>query len=189
MGVMMKVNDFLNLVLARENQGYIYGAYFDRIITEDYIQAKAAQYPDLYTPSYIQRSRSWIGHYAGDCVGLIKQAYWTNTSGVVQYGYLGRADLSANGMLQAAQVKGPIITMPNKAGIFVHSNGHIGVFIGDGEVIEARGVNYGVVITNLWLRPWTSWGYVPYITDYDEYTEETTERAKVHIWPVQQKRY
>ena len=174
----MDVIQFLLQIESRLGQGYIYGAYFDRIITEVYIQAKAAQYPLVYTSRYIERSRKWIGQYAGDCVGMIKAAYWTDPAGVVTYGYMSRADVSANGMLAMSQRKGAMSTMPDQAGIFVHSVGHIGVYIGNGEVIEARGVDYGVVKTNLYLRPWSSWGEVPYI-NYDSVIQPETTRKRL----------
>ena len=63
---MMNNNQLVEFCKSRLGQGYIYGAYFDRIITESYIQAKAAQYPQLYTASYMQRSRKWLGQYAGE---------------------------------------------------------------------------------------------------------------------------
>lgn len=149
---------------SRLGQGYIYGEYFSRIITAERIQQKARQYPSLYTDSYIQRSRKWIGQWAADCVGLIKAYYWWDGKQVV-YRYKLRVDTSANGMLQRSPRKGAISTMPDVPGLFVHYSGHIGVYIGAGEVIEARGVDYGVVKTKLKDRPWTSWGEVPYV-DY-----------------------
>lgn len=151
---------------SRLGQGYIYAGYFDRIITEAYIQQKARDYPERYTDEYIQLSRKWIGQEAGDCVGLIKSYYWFNGTKVI-YGYKGRADRSADGMLSLATVKGKISTMPDIPGLFVHYSGHIGVYIGNGYVIESRGVRYGVVKTKLSDRPWTSWGQVPYV-DYGE---------------------
>lgn len=36
--------------------------------------------------------------------------------------------------------------------------GHVGIYVGNGEVIEARGHLYGVVKTKLKDRPWTDWG-------------------------------
>lgn len=39
--------------------------------------------------------------------------------------------------------------------------GHIGVYIGNGEVIEAMGTKYGVVKTQLEGRGWTHWLEVP----------------------------
>ena len=165
----------------RLGQGYVYATYFDRVITEAYIQAKAKQYPRQYTSSYIQRSRRWIGHYAGDCVGLIKAYYW-HDGDRVRYGYQGRADTSANGMLNLAKVKGNINTLPNRSGLFVHYNGHIGVYIGDMEVIESRGVDYGVVKTRLKDRPWTSWGEVPYIDYGSDEMRQGDKGSDVKLW-------
>ena len=46
--------------------------------------------------------------------------------------------------------------------------GHVGVYIGNGKVIEARGHKYGVVETNLVGRGWKQWGKI----DWIEYVEE-----------------
>lgn len=53
--------------------------------------------------------------------------------------------------------------------------GHVGVYIGNGEVIEARGHAYGVVTTKLSSRGWTQWGkcpYIDYITEDEDMTGE-----------------
>ena len=44
--------------------------------------------------------------------------------------------------------------------------GHIGVYIGNGEVVEAMGTRYGVVKTKLEGARWTHWLKIPYIS-YD----------------------
>lgn len=44
--------------------------------------------------------------------------------------------------------------------------GHVGIYIGNGKVIEARGHAYGVVETNLVGRGWTSWGQLD-LLDYN----------------------
>jgi len=35
---------------------------------------------------------------------------------------------------------------------------HIGVYLGNGKVIEAKGADYGVVETDLEGSTWTNWG-------------------------------
>lgn len=52
-------------------------------------------------------------------------------------------------------------------GILVFMAGHVGVYIGHGKVIEARGHAYGVVETNLIGRGWKEWGKLDWIT-YEE---------------------
>ena len=69
-------------------------------------------------------------------------------------------------MYRNAAVKGPIGTIPEIPGLAVWKSGHIGVYIGGGEVIEAMGTNYGVVKTQLTDRNWTAWLKIPYI-QYD----------------------
>ena len=51
-------------------------------------------------------------------------------------------------------------------GLAVWCDGHIGVYVGNGEVIEARGTSSGVVKTKLAERHFTHWLQVPYI-NYD----------------------
>ena len=64
--------------------------------------------------------------------------------------------------------RGAISTMPDAPGVLVFMSGHVGVYIGNGEVIEARGHEYGVVKTKLKERPWKWWGKCPYITYLDK---------------------
>ena len=59
-------------------------------------------------------------------------------------------------------------TMPDIPGLLVFMPGHVGVYIGNGEVIEARGHAYGVVKTRLKNRNWTKWAFIEeisYITE------------------------
>ena len=48
-------------------------------------------------------------------------------------------------ILYAASEKGSIDTIPEIPGLAVWHKGHIGIYIGNGEVIEAMGSRYGVV--------------------------------------------
>ena len=57
--------------------------------------------------------------------------------------------MSADGAFEVAKEKGPIDTMPDIPGICVRYPGHMGIYIGNGEVIEARGTKYGVIKTKL----------------------------------------
>ena len=51
-------------------------------------------------------------------------------------------------------------------GLAVWHDGHIGVYIGDGYVIEAMNTKKGVVKTKLEGRGWTHWLQIEYI-NYD----------------------
>lgn len=54
-----------------------------------------------------------------------------------------------------------LLCMPDTPGLAVWKSGHIGVYIGNGEVIEAMDTRYGVVKTKLQGRGWTHWLEVP----------------------------
>lgn len=69
-------------------------------------------------------------------------------------------------MYYAASVSGTIDTMPDNPGLAVWKDGHIGVYIGNGEVIEATGTSKGVVKTKLSERSFTHWLKIEYI-NYD----------------------
>lgn len=176
-------------------QGYVYGTYFSGPITQARIDQKALQYHEMFarkityngvTKTIAEWAQKWIGMNAGDCVGMIKAYYWTDDAGKVRYRYLDRVDTSADGMLRNATVKGGISTMPDRPGIFVHYPGHIGIYIGNGEVIESRGVVYGVVKTKRTSRPWGSWGEVPYVDygDVDTVLQIGSKGAAVRCWQI-----
>ena len=67
-------------------------------------------------------------------------------------------------MYYAAPEKGSIETIPEIPGLAVWHEGHIGIYIGNGEVIEAMGTRYGVVKTVLANGSWTDWLKIPGIT-------------------------
>ncbi|MBE6719187.1 MAG: hypothetical protein E7571_00845 [Ruminococcaceae bacterium] len=52
--------------------------------------------------------------------------------------------------------------------------GHVGVYIGGGYVIEAKGHAYGVVKTAFKGRGWKNWGKCPWIT-YETYSTKPSK--------------
>ena len=141
--------------------GYVYATY-GQIITQALIDGKARQYPSVYAEimsdgrTAYQHAQEWIGHRAADCVGLMKAYLWWQGD-TASPTYTAAQDKSANGLYYSATIQGPISTIPEIHGLLVWRSGHIGVYIGDGWVIEARGVEYGVVKTRLSDRNWTNW--------------------------------
>ena len=98
---------------------------------------------------------------AFDCVGLIKGYLWEK-DGVIAYDR--DTDTTASGMYKKSSIKGVIRTLVEVPGILVYGPGHIGVYIGDGEVIEARGFDYGVVQTKVSIGNWTHWCVCPWLS-------------------------
>lgn len=144
--------------------GYVFGT-FGNVLTESGLAAKKQQYPDNIGQYEDFIRKNWMGRRTADCVGLIKGYGWYNPdTGNIAYGSNGMPDVSADQMYQQASRKGPISTIPEVPGLAVWHTGHIGIYIGNGQVIEAMGTRYGVVQTALASRSFTHWLQIPYIT-------------------------
>ena len=117
--------------------------------------------------------QNWLGGRTADCVGLIKGYGWYNTeTAQIEIGANGMPDIGADTMYENAAEKGTIDTIPEIPGLAVWHEGHIGIYIGNGEVIQAANTNAGVIRTPIGQTGWTHWLKIPYIS-YIEETEET----------------
>ena len=147
-----------------EHWGYVWGT-FGWILTEELFQSKLEQYPDALSGSADFIRENWVGRRTTDCVGLIKGYGWLDAeTQEIRYGTNGMPDISANQMYRNAAVSGTIDTIPEIPGLAVWHDGHIGVYIGGGYVIEAMGTRYGVCKTKLQGRGWTHWLQIPYLS-------------------------
>ena len=190
--------DFVKFLKLMVNQPYWYGTCVYKC-TSSLLKSKAAQYPTHYTSARMSKYEKAVTNkcVCADCVGLGKGFVWTSggdsaiaaigTDSKIssKYGSNGCPDKSANGMFTYAKSKGlkngTIDTIPEVPGLAVRKDGHVGYYIGNGEVIEAMGFAYGIVITKLNKRPWTHWYEFPgikYTTD-DNTDNDKTEMEKV----------
>lgn len=153
------------VIQAHENGwGYIYGTY-GNVLTENLLQDRASVFGCEVTDYMDFIRQNWMGKRCADCVGLIKGYGWyDSTSGEIRVGTNGMMDVGANGMFANATVKGTIDTIPEVPGLAVWHDGHIGIYIGNGEVIEAMNTLRGVTRTRLAGREWTHWLQIPYIS-------------------------
>ena len=142
---------------AQLGKPYWYGTFGQKANEELYTQKKK-QYPKQYAWEYDGETQK-----VHDCVGLIKGYLWCDDPEGGAPAYDKTQDKSANAMYTACKTKGQMDTMPDVPGILVFFPGHVGVYIGNGEVIEARSRRYGVYKTKLSQRPWKTWGYCPYV--------------------------
>lgn len=144
---------------------YLYGG-FGQQLTAAIIDAKAKQYPKQNTAARAAYMKTLVGkgYIGSDCVGMIKSYYW---GGVGNLKYNAATDKSAGGMLAAATVKGEIGSLPERPGVCVWMEGHIGVYVGNGEVVECTlnsKFGDGIVKTKLSDRKWLKWLECPYIS-------------------------
>lgn len=144
--------------------GYVYGTY-GTVLDKAMLASKSKQYPDEVGSNEEFIRTNWLGRRTADCVGLIKGYSWYNpTEQKTTIGANGMPDISANAMFENATEKGTIDTIPEIPGLAVWHDGHIGIYIGEGQVIQAANTRVGVVQTDLKYNAWTHWLKIPYIS-------------------------
>ena len=162
--------------------GYVYGGY-GQVCTVQYLNQQASLYPGNNEAGGEMRQigEKWLGKRVCDCIGLIKSYAWYNSdSGQIIVGSNGFTDCSANSIWNNVTEGGPISNMPDTPGLAVWMDGHIGVYVGNGEVIEAQGTAYGVVKTKLAGRGWTKWMKIPNIK-YVEVKQNEENKRKHNV--------
>lgn len=136
---------------------YVFGMK-GQVLTEALLKQLAAENPKVYTPQYITKARGFMGKHCTDCSGLI-----TWCTGILRG--------SANYKETAGEVQPIGALNESMAGWALWKPGHIGVYIGNGKCIEAKGINYGTVETRVRDTPWVSVLKLRDI-DYSEQAEE-----------------
>lgn len=144
--------------------GYVCGTYGE-VLNKPLYKAKLEQYPDQIEQYSEFIESHWLGGRTADCIGFIKGYSWLNPdTRKIEYAVNGMPDIDQDVMFRNATVKGTIDTIPEIPGLAVWHEGHIGIYIGDGQVIHASGTMVGVVQTPIAGSGWTHWLKIPYIT-------------------------
>lgn len=153
-----------------------------RVADESYLTKRAkSSYPDSWS-SYLERTRKWIGRQVFDCNAMAEAFYKLKTGKSIdtkaRYNYSGWC-----GKKSSTASDKQLTGIPQMPGVAVFSGSsaakitHVGYLLkkyGSGRldwyVIEARGADYGVVITKLTERSWAWWGVMDkhFIYDLDE---------------------
>ena len=165
-------------------QPYWFGTTLHKC-TESLLIRKGKQYPSHYGSSRMSRYRQDIADkkVCADCMGAAKGYAWSgggqgvkdaigtdrNVEKVSESN--GCPDRSSNGMFSYAKSQGcewgTIDSLPEQVGLAVRFDGHVGYYVGNGEVVEWKGFNYGCVKTKIKGRGWTHWYKLPFI-DYND---------------------
>ena len=145
---------------------YLYGE-FGRVVTPQIIQEKHKQYPDMTSAARAARAlKTHVGKRCYDCSHLISSC-WMQETPTSPPKYSVKYDQNAQGLYDLCKQRGKIGSMAPERGDLVFMYGerrgvrrmtHVGICIGGGFVIEARGFDYGVVKTKLSGRAWTHCG-------------------------------
>ena len=135
--------------------GYIWGQAGDK-----WTQKKQDAATREQTKKYGQK---WVGHYVADCSGLFSWAF----KQLGGYMYNGSDTMYRKYTTHAGELKEGRRTdggelLPGTA-VFVwkpadQKYGHVGLFIGDGWVIEAASTQSGVIRSKVTNKKWTHWG-------------------------------
>ena len=160
---MKTANELVKFVKTKLGTPYVYGMK-GAVLTADKLKWLANQYPSYLSCS---KEKGKIGKVCVDCSGLIS---WC--TGI---------ERGSSQLKETARKVLPISHI-NEAvpGCALWRNGHVGVYIGNGYCIEARGSNYGTVKTKVSDRTFT---HILWLKDID-YDSVPKEEIKVDIGKV-----
>ncbi len=159
-----------------EKWGYIYG--MKHVL---WTQARQDAYVKAYSGKDSLRQLScdvgskWIGHIVTDCSGLF--AYWleqlkekcAHGSNSIYDNYCKSKGTMKNGKKASGKDLKPGTAVFTTGSDGRH--GHIGLYAGNGKVIEAYGAKKGVIESNVTDDRWKEWGELKMI-DYDGADED-----------------
>ena len=134
---------FLELVKSKVGCGYAWATQGETV-TEQLLRSFVQQWGEgkYYFDGY--SAEKWLGKECFDCSGLIVWA-------LQQLGLI-RTDLTADGLYRICEPISRAALEPGDLVFYQNSNGyktHVGVYMGNGRVIHARGTAYGVVETEM----------------------------------------
>ena len=129
-------------------------------------------------PQTISYGQQWVGHRVADCSGMFVWAYKQFGESIYHgSNTIWRQYCSRQGKLRNGQRCDGIALRPGTAVFLLNETGrhHIGLYIGDGICIEAKGTKWGVVTSP--ASHWDEWGELSAV-DYSAYPEEVIPMTK-----------
>lgn len=174
--------------LAQVGKPYWYGC-FGQLSSLKLYETKKSQYPRFYTATNYKKQ---LGQKVHDCAGLIKGYLWCDSPEDVTPVYKASEDYGATSFYNKAKKKGKTTGHTPKAGELLFkgtdiTKSHVGVYVGNGYVVEAKGHSYGVIKS----KYGTSWKYWAecHLIDYSTVVKNTsatvsTTKSKGTIYKV-----
>ena len=146
-----KASDIVKYAKERVGSGYIWGGV-GQTLTEEKLKYFKDKYPSFID---IEKDRKWLGKQVFDCSGLVKFVF-SNVGIHISHGATSAWENTRWAL------KGKIEILPkDKVSILYReaSRGmcHTAIYLGNGEVVDAKGNKEGVVKENINLS-WTHFG-------------------------------
>ena len=136
-------SEYIDFVRSKLGTPYVYGAKGKSgVFTQARLNSLANGYPKVFTASYINKAKKFVGKVCCDCSGL---CCWM---------WKGK-ELGSSQLYSSAYARLPMNQIDKFApGTVLYKQGHVAVYIGkksDGKYycIEAKGIDYGTVETKI----------------------------------------
>ena len=139
--------------------GYIWGTAGEKWTAAKQAELERTTDPDRELSR--KYGAKWIGHYVADCSGLFSWAF-KQLGGYMYHGSdtMYRKYCTYHGELKKGKRADGATLKPGTA-VFVWNGkkySHVGLFVGNGLVIEAMGTINGVTTSKVTATKWTHWG-------------------------------
>lgn len=161
--------------------GYIWGTAGEQWTAEK--QAAIERTTDEDREKARMYGSKWIGCMVADCSGLFSWAF-RQLGGYMYHGSntMWNKYCVSQGELRGRKRTDGKTLKPGTA-VFTYNakkknRGHVGLYIGDGKVIEASGTQAGVITTSVGLSKWVEWGELKGV-DYGEAKAEKPVKQEV----------
>ncbi|AEY68015.1 NlpC/P60 family protein [Clostridium sp. BNL1100] len=143
---MNRLQEFIGIVRSKLGSGYVFGGQNDKPLTKEALAELVKRFGKSHYYFNSFSAERWLGKEYYDCSGLI--VYTLRKMGLIA----NTADYTAQAIY--SQLCKPIESKDLQAGDLCFnktSSGivHVGVFMGNGRIIHARGTFYGVVETQV----------------------------------------
>ena len=165
--------------------GYIYGEthrMWTEALQKKYVEqynSDPVKWKDHETSAKL--GSKWVGHWVTDCSGIFAWAF-KELGGSIAHGSnsmwkkysIAKGALSQGSRTDGQELKpGTAVFTGNES-----NHGYVGLYVGNGEVIEASGTKVGVICSSISLDKWTSWAELKGV-QYDGDGEEEGQPVPV----------